>query len=78
MKLKGIIFIVGLFLCSNIWAIKLPDGTDAMIGKFEKHSNGKFKSVVLFEPTEIKTSIGVCLSKTQYISGKMDKLKKEN
>ena len=60
-SLRRVAFLICLFMCMrlHLWAIKLPDGTDAMIGKFEKYSNGKFKSVVLLESTEIKTSVGV-------------------
>lgn len=74
--LKKTVFLICLFMCLKLWAIKLPDGTDAMIGKFEKHSNGKFKSVVLLEPIEIKTSIGVLSFKNTiyfYENGQIEK-----
>ena len=74
--IKRTCLIASLLLCSHLWAIKLPDGTDAMIGRFEKHGNGKFKSVQLLEPIEIKTSIGtLTFNNTIYFyeSGKIEK-----
>ena len=73
--LKKISLFVCMFITSYLWAIKLPCGTDAMIGSFEKYKNGKFKSVELIEPVEIETSIGLLTFKDTinfYENGKIE------
>lgn len=48
-----------LFMGINaLFAIMLPDGTDAIISRVEKYPSGKIKSAKLSEPTELNTPIG--------------------
>ena len=51
-----------LFMGINtLFAIMLPDGTDAIISRVEKYPSGKIKSAELSEPTEpteLNTPIG--------------------
>ncbi len=58
MRFKFNIFIF-LLINISIYSVKLPDGTDVSINKFDKYENGNIKSVSLSEPATLKTPIGL-------------------
>ena len=67
--------IVLLFVtASNLWAIKLPDGTQGEISTFEKHANKKFSHVVFLENTTFEKPSGTftVTEATFYESGALE------
>ena len=67
--------IVLLFVAaSDLWAIKLPDGTQAEISTFEKHANKKFSHVVFLEETPFEKPSGTftVTEATFYESGALE------
>ena len=76
-KLNCKILIVLLLAFSHhLWAIKLPDGTEADISTFERYENKKFKSVVFSETTEFEKPFGTfsATAATFYKSGALESL----
>lgn len=71
-----ILIVLLLALSHHLWAIKLPDGTDADISTFERYENKKFKSVVFSETTEFEKPFGTfsATAATFYKSGALESL----
>jgi len=71
-----ILIILLLAFSHHLWAIKLPDGTEADISTFERYENKKFKSVVFLEATEFEKPFGTfsATAATFYKSGALESL----
>lgn len=71
-----ILIILLLAFSHHLWAIKLPDGTEADISTFERYENKKFKSVVFLETTEFEKPFGTfsATAATFYKSGALESL----
>jgi len=71
-----ILIVLLLALSHHLWAIKLPDGTEADISTFERYENKKFKSVVFSETTEFEKPFGTfsATAATFYKSGALKSL----
>lgn len=71
-----ILIVLLLAFSHHLWAIKLPDGTEADISTFERYENKKFKSVVFSETTEFEKPFGTfsATAATFYKSGALESL----
>lgn len=71
-----ILIVLLLAFSHHLWAIKLPDGTEADISTFERYENKKFKSVVFSEATEFEKPFGSFFATvaTFYKSGALESL----
>lgn len=71
-----ILIVLLLAFSHHLWAIKLPDGTEADISTFERYENKKFKSVVFLETTEFEKPFGTfsATAATFYKSGALESL----
>ena len=71
-----ILIVLLLAFSHHLWAIKLPDGTEADISTFERYENKKFKSVVFLETTEFEKPFGTfsATEATFYESGALESL----
>ena len=71
-----ILIVLLLAFSHHLWAIKLPDGTEADISTFERYENKKFKSVVFLEATEFEKPFGsfFATAATFYKNGALESL----
>ena len=55
---KAFVCFLGIFICSNMFAFVLPEGTDARINDIVMNDDGIVSKVYLSEPIEINTPVG--------------------
>ncbi|MCR5436946.1 MAG: hypothetical protein K6E97_07775 [Treponema sp.] len=72
---KLIIFLAVLFTSANLFAIILPDGTDAVVKDIKQDGN-KISYVCLKEPTKINTPIGKVVAKDYVYYNKNGRVQK--